>query len=100
MSWPNLSQLYSSWRASLTVDGANPVRAKLREIVPEYVCQIGGSDTQEEIAAVLHFTEQRARFEELETPVALGRVNFLPLFKQEDCRPALLYHPYFGDRPL
>src|SRR5467141_306295 len=51
MSWPNLSQLLFELRASLTVDGANPVRAKLREIVPEYVCQIGGSDTQEEIAA-------------------------------------------------
>ena len=51
MAWPNLSQLLSELRASLTVDGANPVRAKLREIVPEYVCQIGASDTQEEIAA-------------------------------------------------
>ena len=50
-SWPNLSQLLFELRASLTVDGANPVRAKLREIVPEYVCQIGGSDTQEQIAA-------------------------------------------------
>ena len=38
MSWPNLSQLLFELRASLTVDGANPVRAKLREIVPEYVC--------------------------------------------------------------
>jgi len=51
MSWPNLAQLLFELRASLTVDGANPVRAKLREIVPEYVCQIGGSDTQEEITA-------------------------------------------------
>jgi FlaA1/EpsC-like NDP-sugar epimerase len=51
ISWANLSQLLFELRASLTVDGANPVRAKLREIVPEYVCQIGGSDTQEEIAA-------------------------------------------------
>src|SRR3981189_201917 len=51
IAWPNLSQLLFELRASLTVDGANPVRAKLREIVPEYMCQIGGSDTQEEIAA-------------------------------------------------
>ncbi len=51
MAWPNLSQLLSELHASLTVDGANPVRAKLREIVPEYVCQIGASDTQAEIAA-------------------------------------------------
>jgi FlaA1/EpsC-like NDP-sugar epimerase len=50
VDWPSLSQLLSELRASLTVDGANPVRAKLREIVPEYDCQNGGSDTQEEIA--------------------------------------------------
>jgi hypothetical protein len=44
----------------------------------------------------MHFTAQRARFDELETPVASGRVNFHPLFKQEDCHPALLYHSHFG----
>jgi FlaA1/EpsC-like NDP-sugar epimerase len=39
MAWPTLAQLLSELRASLTVDGASPVRAKLREIVPEYACQ-------------------------------------------------------------
>jgi FlaA1/EpsC-like NDP-sugar epimerase len=51
IDWPNLSRLLSELRASLTVDGANPVRAKLREIVPEYVCENGSSTAQEEIAS-------------------------------------------------
>jgi FlaA1/EpsC-like NDP-sugar epimerase len=50
MDWPNLSRLLSELRASLIVDGASPVRAKLREIVPEYGYQNDGLTAQEEIA--------------------------------------------------
>jgi FlaA1/EpsC-like NDP-sugar epimerase len=49
MAWPTLAQLLSELRASLTVDGASPVRAKLREIVPEYACQNNGTDSESEI---------------------------------------------------
>ena len=35
--WPLLSRRLEELRASLTVDGAGPVRSKLREILPEYV---------------------------------------------------------------
>jgi FlaA1/EpsC-like NDP-sugar epimerase len=46
MAWPTLSRLLCELRASMTVDGASPVRAKLQEIVPEYRCQNGGSAIQ------------------------------------------------------
>jgi len=51
MAWPTLAHLLSELRASLTVDGASPVRAKLREIVPEYTCQNSGTASEEEIIA-------------------------------------------------
>ena len=35
--WPLLSRRLEELRASLTLDGAGPVRSKLREILPEYV---------------------------------------------------------------
>ncbi|HKV27357.1 MAG TPA: nucleoside-diphosphate sugar epimerase/dehydratase [Candidatus Acidoferrales bacterium] len=35
--WPLLSRRLEELRASLTVDGAEPVRSKLREILPEYI---------------------------------------------------------------
>ena len=49
MAWPTLSQLLSELRGSLTVNGASPVRVKLREIVPEYACQNGETTSEEEI---------------------------------------------------
>lgn len=51
MAWPTLSQLLSELRASMTVDGAGPVRAKLHEIVPEYACQNSVPANEEEIIA-------------------------------------------------
>jgi len=44
---------------------------------------------------VLFCSEQRARFDELETFVPLGQVKILLPLKQEDCLPASHYHPYF-----
>ena len=35
--WPLLSRHLEQLRASLTLDGAAPVRSKLREILPEYI---------------------------------------------------------------
>jgi len=35
--WPLLARRLEELRASLTVDGAEPVRSKLREILPEYI---------------------------------------------------------------
>jgi FlaA1/EpsC-like NDP-sugar epimerase len=49
MAWPTLVQLLSELRTSLTIDGASPVRAKLREIVPEYACQNNGTNNEAEI---------------------------------------------------
>jgi FlaA1/EpsC-like NDP-sugar epimerase len=34
--WTNLSRQLDELRASLTIDGATPIRAKIKEIVPEY----------------------------------------------------------------
>jgi FlaA1/EpsC-like NDP-sugar epimerase len=42
MEWPLLVQHLSELRASLTVDGAAPVRAKLQEIIPEYSLEGNG----------------------------------------------------------
>jgi FlaA1/EpsC-like NDP-sugar epimerase len=41
-SWPVLAQHLNELRASLSVDGAAPVRAKLQEIVPEYSVEVNG----------------------------------------------------------
>ena len=41
-SWPVLAQHLIELRASLSVDGAAPVRAKLQEIVPEYSVEVNG----------------------------------------------------------
>jgi len=45
MEWPLLVQHLIELRASLTVDGAAPIRAKLQEIVPEYSAE--GNTNQE-----------------------------------------------------
>ncbi|MGH9429438.1 MAG: polysaccharide biosynthesis protein, partial [Terriglobia bacterium] len=37
--WSELSRLLEELRASMSVDGAAPIRAKLRQIVPEYTFQ-------------------------------------------------------------
>lgn len=37
MDWPLLARRLEELRASLTLDGAGPVRSKLREILPEYI---------------------------------------------------------------
>ena len=34
--WSNLDRQLDELRASLTIDGATPIRAKIKEIVPEY----------------------------------------------------------------
>lgn len=39
-SWPQLQRQLLELRASLTVDGAAPIRAKLKEIVPQYGPQV------------------------------------------------------------
>jgi len=36
MNWPTLAQHLKELRASMSINGATPVRAKLKEIVPEY----------------------------------------------------------------
>jgi len=38
-NWTRLCDQLEELRASMTIDGAGPVRTKLREIVPEYECQ-------------------------------------------------------------
>ncbi len=40
--WPLLARRLEELRASLTVDGAGPVRSKLREILPEYISPANG----------------------------------------------------------
>jgi len=37
--WVSLSRQLEELRASLTIDGAAPIRAKIKEIVPEYILQ-------------------------------------------------------------
>ena len=46
--WPLLARRLEELRASLTVDGAEPVRSKLREILPEYVSPTGNLADQEQ----------------------------------------------------
>jgi len=41
--WPELCRQLEELRASMCVDGAAPVRAKMKEIVPEYSLQSGNS---------------------------------------------------------
>jgi FlaA1/EpsC-like NDP-sugar epimerase len=38
-NWTRLCDQLEELRASMTIDGAGPIRTKLREIVPEYECQ-------------------------------------------------------------
>jgi FlaA1/EpsC-like NDP-sugar epimerase len=42
MAWPVLVHHLRELRASLTLDGAAPIRAKLQEIVPEYTVELNG----------------------------------------------------------
>jgi FlaA1/EpsC-like NDP-sugar epimerase len=35
-NWPELCRQLDELRASMSIDGAAPIRAKMREIVPEY----------------------------------------------------------------
>ena len=45
--WPLLARRLEELRASLTVDGAEPVRSKLREILPEYASPAGNLADEE-----------------------------------------------------
>jgi len=40
MEWPALASQLEALRASLTLDGAAPIRAHLKQIVPEYSCPV------------------------------------------------------------
>jgi len=54
--WPLLSRRLEELRASLTLDGAGPVRSKLREILPEYIspaCDVI-EEEQSEVSLALH----------------------------------------------
>ena len=51
--WPLLARSLEELRASLTVDGAGPVRSKLREILPEYVSPAGNLADQEQVDSQL-----------------------------------------------
>ena len=54
--WPELCRQLEELRASMSVDGAAPVRAKIREIVPEYSFQTNDSrQTHDESIADRHF---------------------------------------------
>ncbi len=53
MEWPALARQLEELRASLSIDGAAPIRAKLREIVPEYDTQSGGPHDTAESEAIL-----------------------------------------------
>ena len=46
--WPLLARRLEELRASLIVDGAEPVRSKLREILPEYVSPVGNLAGEEQ----------------------------------------------------
>ena len=54
--WPLLARRLEELRASLTRDGAAPVRSKLREILPEYISQACDviEEEQSEISLALH----------------------------------------------
>ena len=41
--WASLSRQLDELRASLTIDGVAPIRAKIKEIVPEYSCHENGA---------------------------------------------------------
>ncbi len=49
--WTRLCRQLEELRASMFIDGAGPVRAKLREIVPEYECQSDDPARSNEIGA-------------------------------------------------
>jgi FlaA1/EpsC-like NDP-sugar epimerase len=46
-SWPELCRQLQELRASMSIDGAAPVRLKIKEIVPEYVCPSENTDGKE-----------------------------------------------------
>jgi len=46
--WPQLARRLEELRVSLTVDGAEPVRSKLREILPEYISPAGNLADQDQ----------------------------------------------------
>lgn len=46
--WPLLARRLEELRASLTVGGAEPVRSKLREILPEYISPVNNLADQEQ----------------------------------------------------
>jgi FlaA1/EpsC-like NDP-sugar epimerase len=58
MSWADLCHQLEELRASMSIDGPAPVRAKLREIVPEYDCQ--SDDPASSNEAVTLRSRQRA----------------------------------------
>ncbi|HYR43528.1 MAG TPA: hypothetical protein VER98_10925, partial [Terriglobia bacterium] len=39
-NWPELCRQLDELRASMSIDGAAPIRAKIKEIVPEYCFEI------------------------------------------------------------
>lgn len=56
--WTSLSRQLEELRASLTIDGAAPIRAKIKEIVPEYIFQ--ENDPQQKSNEVLAGRQSRA----------------------------------------
>ena len=52
--WPQLCADLTELRATLNVNGARPIRAKIKEIVPEYCCP---SDLSKESSAILDARE-------------------------------------------
>jgi hypothetical protein len=50
--WTQLCRQLQELCASMSIDGAGPVRAKLQEIVPEYECQSDDPALSKETAAV------------------------------------------------
>jgi FlaA1/EpsC-like NDP-sugar epimerase len=55
--WPELCSQLEELRASMSIDGAAPVRAKMKEIVPEYSLQPDNSTQPQDSS----FTQQRFR---------------------------------------
>jgi len=56
--WARLSRQLEELRASLTIDGAAPIRAKIKEIVPEYIFQ--ENDLQQDSSEFLAGRQFRA----------------------------------------
>jgi len=56
--WVSLSRQLEELRASLTIDGAAPIRAKIKEIVPEYIFQ--EHDSQQKSNELLAGRQSRA----------------------------------------